>query len=267
MIRARMPLFALLLVLSLPSLAFASVGEVSLLEGSATRTSKDGETVALKVGSPIEVGDTLKVAEKGNLKLTLTDKSMLYVAAGSELRIDDARFKGQEREGFSAFLSVGNVWAKVRKAVAGSSAKFEVQTDRAVAGVRGTVFRVDAAKLLDAAKPKPGKAAARKPVTVVRVMSGKVGVTERQVAVAQNTSRSKARAQEEPAKPKGPRVQVGGPTQVTAQQWEARFVELQKNEMIMVGEELWHSEAFDPSKNDDAFAQFVNKDPSSPEEE
>jgi len=261
MIRARRWLCALLW---LPSLAMASVGEVSLLEGSAVRTSKSGETSALQVGSRLDVGDTLKVAEAGNLKVTLTDKSMLYLAGGSELRIDEARFKGLDREGFSAFLSVGNVWAKVRKAVAGSNAKFEVQTDRAVAGVRGTIFRVDAAKLLDAAKPKPGQK--KQGRTVVSVLSGKVGVTERRVAAVEG--KPAAPSSPGPGKPKGPRVQVGGPAQVTAQQWEARFVELQKNQMITVGDdELWHAQALDPSKSNDGFARFVNKDPASPEDE
>lgn len=255
---ARLPSAALLLLLSSP--AFASVGEVSVLEGHATRApGKDAAPVDLKVGSPIEQGDVLKVDAGGNLKLTLTDKSVLMVAGGSELTIDEARFKGLERESFSIKLALGKVWAHVSKTLAGSDQNFEVKTDRAVAGVRGTIFRVDATKLFDQAQAKPRKAAGRS-YTVVRVQDGKVAVNAKVAREHQDKADPQLLAQMgiKPGGP-GPRHRVEGPKQISKEAWEAKFTELQKQQFVAVGEDLWHEGGWDPKTDQDAFARFVNK--------
>lgn len=237
---------AIPLVCLVPGLAFASVGKVSLLEGHATRQPRSGAPEALRVGAEVELGDRIRVQKDGNLKLTLNDSSVLMVGAGSELLIDEAEFEGQERKGFSAKLLFGKVWAKVSKALAGSESKFEIATERAVAGVRGTIFRVDAAKLLAAARP----AAAQ---TTVRVLEGKVAVSARVRAPARKTPAAGARPS------KGQRVQVQGPTEVTRREWEERFVELQARQKVEIGEELWRESSFDPGEDRDAFADFVKK--------
>ena len=123
--------------------AFAEVGKVSQVEGEATRTPPGGTAEALQSGSPIEVGDELEVKPGGNLALQLTDESTLVLAGGSRLKVDEATFSGLDRKAFSARLLVGTVWAKVKKAVGGAPAKFDITTERAVAGVRGTTFQVE----------------------------------------------------------------------------------------------------------------------------
>lgn len=123
--------------------AFAEVGTVAQLEGEASRTPAGGTAQVLGVGGPIEVGDELAVQPGGNLALLLTDGSTLMLAGGSRLRIDEATFSGLERQAFSARLLLGAVWVKVKEAVAGSPAKFDITTERAVAGVRGTIFQVE----------------------------------------------------------------------------------------------------------------------------
>lgn len=127
--------------LALPALA--EVGKVAQVEGEATRTPPGGTAEVLKEGSAIEVGDELAVQPGGNLALSLTDESMLVLAGSSRLKIDEATFAGLDRKGFSARLLLGTVWAKVKKAAAGSTAKFDITTERAVAGVRGTTFQVE----------------------------------------------------------------------------------------------------------------------------
>ena len=226
-------------------LALASVGKVSLLEGRATRQGGAGASQALQVGSEVELGDRIRVHEGGNLKLTLNDSSVLMVGGGSELSIDEAEFAGQERREFSAKLLFGKVWAKVSKALAGSDSKFEVATERAVAGVRGTIFRVDTSKLLNAAKPSRAR-------TTVRVMEGTVAVAAKVRPPAPPPMAGQAQ-------PKGPRVQVQGPTEVSRQEWEDKFVELKARQKVEIGEELWRESSFDPAEDRDAFAEFVKK--------
>ncbi len=226
-----------------PALALASVGKITVLEGKAERLPAGGKAVALAVGSEIEVNDTITVAPKGNVKLTLNDASVVMIGSDSQLVIDEGSFKDQERQGFSARLVFGKVWSKVTKALSGSEAKFNVTTDRAVAGVRGTIFRVDATKLV--------KTAARsKFSTVVRVAEGRVAVDYQVRAAAQ--------AQTASAK-KGPRTQVAGPQQISRDEWEKKFVELQANQQVAVGDLDGKVGAYEDSAKKDAFAQFVDK--------
>jgi hypothetical protein len=226
-----------------PGLALASIGKVSVLEGVAKRTPREGAAQALQVGAEIELGDVLDVGPKSNLKLTLTDQSVIMLGADSRLEITEAAFKEQDREGFSAKLRFGKFWASVRKALAGSEAKFEVSTERAVAGVRGTVFRVDTV-----AGPK-GPATA----TWVRVVSGKVGV-EAQVRKA-----LKGATPQPPAPKKGAREEVPGPTEVGVEEWERVFRELQAQQQVLVGEELGPTRALDRRAMADAFGRFVQR--------
>ncbi len=242
------------LALLAPALAFAAVGKVSQLQGKASRTGTDGVKVALAQGSEIEVGDSLKVEKGGALKLLLNDESVLAVGPESQLVINEAEFSGLERKGFSAKLMFGAVWAKVKKVAAGSEAKFEVTTERAVAGVRGTIFRVDATKLLKASTGSKKKKSV--PVTVVRVTEGKVAV-DAQVRLAQAKVPA-AQGQTQPAST-GPRRQVAGPGQISKDEWEKKFVELQRDSQVTVGEDLWEVTQLQLQK-DDPLAKFVAAD-------
>jgi hypothetical protein len=180
------------------------------------------------VGTEIELEDTLDVAKDGNLKMVLSDESTIILGGGSRLFIEKAEFEGQERKAFSAKLGFGKVWTKVTKILSGSDAKFQVSTDRAVAGVRGTVFRIDAVAMVKGSKPK----------TTVRVQEGLVRVSKAD---------------------KGPRREVSGPSEISAEQWEKKFLELQANQQVTVGEELGKVVPYDDAAKKDAFAKFVDE--------
>lgn len=222
--------------------ALAAVGKIQLLEGEGTRTPKEGASAPLAVGTEVELGDTLDV-KKGNLKLELNDGSVIALAEKSKLEITEAEFEGQERKGFSAFLKAGSLWTKVKKALGGG--KFEVTTERAVAGVRGTIFRIDADTLVKAARASGRRA------SVVRVVEGVVAVRPTK-AIAKTIKAAT------PPK-KGPRVEVPGPKEVTADEWEARFAELQKDQQIAVGVDLWEQAEIDAKAKADAFSQWLEK--------
>ena len=211
------------------------VGTVSVLQGSAKRRGADGDH-GLAVGSAIHMGDVVRVGAGSRLKMTLNDQSVIMLDENSELTVSVADFDNQVRKGFAATLGFGKVWAKVKKAISGSDSKFEVTTDRAVAGVRGTVFRVDI-----------GTKGTR-----VRVSQGKVAVDSRFNAQPQF-----ARATGAPKATPGKRVQVQGPQEITRQEWEEKFVELQKGWAVTVGEAgYWQVEPKSPEPQD-AFAKFI----------
>lgn len=143
----------LLLALLSASSALAGVGSVTVVEGGAYRTPKGGAEQPLEQGAGIDLEDTLRTGPAGNVKLTLTDQSVVVLGPDSELLVERGEFEAQERSKVSLKLLVGGVWAKVKKAIAGSDSTFEVSAARAVAGVRGTIFRVDATPLIVGTRP------------------------------------------------------------------------------------------------------------------
>jgi FecR protein len=223
------------------SLALAEVGKITKLDGAATRTPKGGKAEALKEGATIELGDTIAVT-KGALKFELTDGSIIALDEKSQFTVNEAEFDGQERKGFSGFLKGGSLWTKVKKALGGG--KFEVTTERAVAGVRGTIFRIDADTLVKAAKGQGRRA------SIVRVVEGVVSV---------HPTKELAKTIKAATPAKGPRTEVPGPKEITADEWEARFVDLQKDTQIAVGVDLWEQAQFDEAAKHDAFSKWLEK--------
>ncbi|MEW6433791.1 MAG: FecR family protein [Myxococcota bacterium] len=226
--------------IALATQAFAAVGKIQVLDGSGTRTPKGGAAAALAVGSEIELGDVVEV-KKGHLKLELNDGSVIALAEKSTLEITEADFEGQERKGFSAFLKAGSLWTKVKKALGGG--KFEVTTERAVAGVRGTIFRIDADTLVKAARGQGRRA------SIVRVVEGVVAVHPTKAIAKTLKGATTAK--------KGPRVEVAGPKEITADEWEARFVELQRGQQIAVGVDLWEQAEVQAAAKADAFSKWL----------
>jgi len=167
--------------------------EVTFLEGKANRTPVGAAVAAhLKQGDQILQGDHIATEAKSRVELRLDDKSILRLGPNAELALTEANFAGGgEKRKLTVKLFFGNLWAKVASAVSGDQ-HFAVETENAVAGVRGTTFRVDAH--------------ADKSV-LVRVYAGAVAV---------------ARPQDEtPANPEGTlRKEVPGPAEVTRAAWE-----------------------------------------------
>ena len=231
---------ALLLALLSASSALAAVGSVTVVEGPAFRTPKGGTEQPLQQGAEIELEDTLRTGAAGNVKLTLTDQSVVVLGPDSEMLIERAEFAGQDRSKVSLQLLVGGVWAKVKKAIAGSDSTFEVSAARAVAGVRGTIFRVDATPLIVGTHPPKIRE------TVVRVTEGRVAVNAQVKKAAKKP-------------PPGPRHEVPGPTEVTADEWEKRFVELQAGRQVRITDTQFQSGKATQTK--DAIDKFLQKHP------
>jgi hypothetical protein len=182
----------------------APAGSITFLSGEATRSQ--GKTrEALKNGGTIFQGDVVETASRSRVELTLSDASVLRLGPLSRVELDAAAFGASpDDRKVSAKLRVGNVWASVTKALGGES-RFEVKTENAVAGVRGTTFRVDASKDKS---------------VVVKVYSGTVAVAAG--PIPRPAHGGGEGAPEGEAKPGGkkPRTQVAGPREVTREQWE-----------------------------------------------
>jgi hypothetical protein len=166
------------------ALLAATTASVSALEGKASRAQ-----VALSVGDAVKQGDTITTEEASRLELKFSDASILRIGPKARLQLTEAHFGGPTKRRLTARLFFGNLWAKVTSVVQGDQ-KFAVETENAVAGVRGTTFRVDAR--------------ADKSV-LVRVYDGAVAVAKPSEAAAPSG---------------GGRHEVAGPQEVSRYQWE-----------------------------------------------
>lgn len=175
-------------------------GKVTFVSGEATRT-RAGKSEKLALGSAVEENDTLETRARTRLEITLRDQSLVRVGPRSRVVLTAALFgRTLDERKVAARLIVGDMWAKVAKAVGGDS-RFEVQTANAVAGVRGTTFRVDA---------KADRS------VVVKVYAGTVAVAGG--GPIPRPEHGGPAAGEPPRGKK--RVQVPGPREVTREQWE-----------------------------------------------
>ncbi len=168
-------------------------GSVTFLAGEATRTA-GGKTDRLALGSPVHQDDVLETRARTRLEISLPDRSVIRIGPRSRVQLVSAFFsRSAEERKVTARIAVGNLWARVAK-MAGGESRFEVQTENAVAGVRGTTFRVDA---------RTDRS------VVVKVYSGAV-------AVAGTAPLPRPVHEGE----KRERHRVPGPRQVTREQWE-----------------------------------------------
>jgi hypothetical protein len=192
---------ALLAAAAARATAPAPAGTITFLSGEASR-SAGGATEKLAVGSAVYQGDLVETQRRTRLELKLSDASVLRLGPLSRVDLDAAAFgAGADDRKVSAKLRVGNVWASVTKAL-GGEARFEVKTENAVAGVRGTTFRVDA---------RQDKS------VVVRVYSGTVAVAAGPLPRPGHAGPAAGGAAT-PGRPE--RRPVAGPQQVTREQWE-----------------------------------------------
>jgi hypothetical protein len=188
---------ALLTAVAVHAAGPAPAGSITFLSGEAVRTQGKVREV-LKLGSSVFQGDVVETASRTRVELTLSDASVLRLGPLSRVELDSAAFgSSADDRKVSAKLRVGNVWASVTKALGGES-RFEVKTENAVAGVRGTTFRVDASKDKS---------------VVVKVYSGTV-------AVAAGPIPRPGPGGAEGKEGKKERKQVSGPQEVTREQWE-----------------------------------------------
>jgi hypothetical protein len=167
------------------------VATVSLLEGTAQVRRGPNVPQDLRQGSSVQQGDLVETGDDSRLELKLPDASALRLGPRARLALAAAHFeRGPARRQLSVRLFFGKVWAKVTS-VAGGEQRFQIETENAVAGVRGTIFRVDAHQDRS---------------VLVRVYSGTV-------AVRRNAARD--------AGPEdGGRREVPGPEEITRGAWE-----------------------------------------------
>lgn len=129
---------------ALPALAADAAGVVKRVQGSVT-LQRDGQSLPVSAGTPVQVGDRLVTGVDGSVGLTMADDSLLTAGPASTLVVSRFRFDSTTND--------GNMLVELLKGtlhfVSGLIAKqapqnVNVQTRNALMGVRGTEFIVDA---------------------------------------------------------------------------------------------------------------------------
>ena len=192
-------------------------GTVTFLAGQAQRVV-GGKPAPLAVGASVFAGDVIETQKRTRLEIKLADASVLRLGPSAKVDLSAASFgRSVEDRQVSAKLQVGNVWAKVAKTVGGES-RFEVKTENAVAGVRGTTFRVDASQDRSVVvKVYNGTVA----VAGSRIPRPTHGTGDEEVEPTRTDEPTQVAAAPKTGEPaKKVRKQVAGPKQVTKEQWE-----------------------------------------------
>jgi hypothetical protein len=134
-------------LLAQESFVFPLEGErarVTLVQGEVQRqSSEEGPWTALPLGAFVEAGERIKTMKGGRLELQLPDKSIIRFDEESDVRLTKAEYSpAQSKRDVRFSLVLGKTWANIQN-VFGSSKGVQVETENAIVGVRGTIFRMN----------------------------------------------------------------------------------------------------------------------------
>jgi len=117
---------------------------VTMVQGTArvfTQGAPSGRL--LHKGDKLRKEHEVKVAEKSRIEIRFPDGTVMRLSEKSRLKMSEVSYnKKTEGKNVKVDLSLGKLWANVKKIVTPDSS-VEVKTANAVAGVRGTVYRIN----------------------------------------------------------------------------------------------------------------------------
>ncbi len=121
--------------------------KITLLEGRAHRIQKDQlESKPLFENDFLSPGDQIYTEKNSKIEIRLPDKSYLRFGELTRFKLEAASLdKKNRKRDIGVKMLFGNVWANVSRLFA-DRGRFDISTRTAVAGVRGTVYRMNVNK-------------------------------------------------------------------------------------------------------------------------
>ena len=121
--------------------------KVNVLDGSAQFLQAGKKTWrSLNHGDTLKGGDEVSTGSKAKLELILPDYSAVRFASDSHFKVLQVEVGGDSIPRNMKFhVAIGRTWANISKAV-GEKGQFELRSENAVAGVRGTIYRMNVEK-------------------------------------------------------------------------------------------------------------------------
>ncbi|OGP89113.1 MAG: hypothetical protein A2031_08480 [Deltaproteobacteria bacterium RBG_19FT_COMBO_43_11] len=172
--------------------------KVTQLEGTAMALCP-GQKAArcLKVSDLLQEGCEVFTGDSSRMEIVFADKTVVRFAENTNFKLIKAEATSSDKRDVKIFMSLGKIWSNVRKSL-GVKGGFEISSENAVAGVRGTVYRINV---------EDDKSA------LIKVYDGEVNVS---APVPQKEQ--KPLAIEAPKSIPGPTV-IEGPKPVSMQEW------------------------------------------------
>jgi hypothetical protein len=173
---------------------------VTLLEGTATRIKKGTtEIQAISQGDLLFEGDRVETGRESKIELKLPDGSYVRYDESTTFELVSAAYNAPKKQrSINISMILGKTWAKVAR-LFGRRGRFSVTTRTAVAGVRGTVYRLNVNEDNS---------------VMVKVYWGEVVVNSRR----QEQATAGPGKMEEPTKVEGPHP-IAGPHPITMEEW------------------------------------------------
>jgi hypothetical protein len=141
--RTRAGIFALALsAFTAAACAAGEVGQVKVSKGQVA-VERNGRTLPVPVGMPLELADVLKTGADGSVGVTMRDNSLLSAGPNSVLSLEQFEFDPATSEGkFESRLQRGTLAVVSGRIAKLTPSAMTVRTPSAVLGVRGTNFLV-----------------------------------------------------------------------------------------------------------------------------
>jgi len=123
------------------------MAEVTLLKGKADLVKKGViKAQPLTLGDHVTNGDRISTKKSSRIELKLPDNSLIRFDELTTFEIVSVEFdKKTKQRDINVSMVLGKTWANVSK-MFGQKGRFAVSTKTAIAGVRGTVYRVNVAE-------------------------------------------------------------------------------------------------------------------------
>ncbi|MDY7573400.1 FecR domain-containing protein [Actimicrobium sp. CCI2.3] len=115
---------------------------VIMVSGKVTAMGTDKQSVKLKVGSQLTEGMQIETASNSFLTLGLSDASRVSLPSNTRIRLSVLRMARYTRSPRTEITILGGKVESQISPLAPSMGRFEIRTPLAMAGVRGTYFRV-----------------------------------------------------------------------------------------------------------------------------
>ena len=121
--------------------------EVTLIKGTVDLVKKGAvKSQPLSIGDLVADGDKISTKKGSRIELKLPDNSLIRFDEFTTFEIVCVEFdKKTKQRDINVSMVLGKTWANVSK-IFGLRGRFAVSTKTAVAGVRGTVYRVNVAE-------------------------------------------------------------------------------------------------------------------------
>jgi hypothetical protein len=173
----RLNSFAGLLILVVAAgapLAHADKGTVTHLSGVLSAKKPDGTIRVLAERSEIATGDVLTSERNTYANIRFSDGTQMTMKPASSVKLDKFAFQQDkpQEDSFAISLLTGGLRLVTGLVGARNRAKFEVKTNTATIGIRGTTFNID-----DCADASGEACTGHEPGIYVGVTNGQVSVT------------------------------------------------------------------------------------------